>query len=498
LSQPDVLVAVDLGASSGRIYVGHVDEGVLHTREVHRFPNGGVEVLGHLFWDVLGIYRGVLEGLRRISELGVKVVSIGIDSWAVDYGLLDSKGELVANPYHHRDMRTKGVAESVLAQVGAQELYQRNGIAPLPFNTVFQLVADRHRLEIADGLLLIPDLLSYWLTGNRAAELTNASTTGLLCPDGGSGWAWDEQLMGQLEIPARLFPPLLPPGSVLGGISPAVYQATGIKAGTPVVAVASHDTASAVAGTPAEGGTFAFVSSGTWSLIGLELTHPIKTEPARLARFTNELGADATVMFLRNVMGLWLLQECERSWGLGAPEDLSALLQAASALAPRRWLIDVDDPVFLPPGGMPQRLAAACEAAGLSAPTTPPELARCVVDSLAVAYLRSLETATSLAGQSVSQVHLVGGGSQNTLLCQLTADASGLPVVAGPVEAAVAGNLLVQGRTMGLIDGGLSDLRHLLRGSANTRTYYPQESVEPWLEAAGSLERRCAASAPTT
>lgn len=484
-------VAVDLGASSGRILTGRVHDGGLAVEEVYRFPNGGVEILGHLHWDVLAIYRGVLEGLRRVSASGAEVRSVGIDSWAVDYGLLDRAGELIGNPYHHRDRRTEGVAKSVLDRLGAAELYRRNGIAHLAFNTLFQLVADKERVTAADTLLLVPDLMGYWLTGERVAELTNASTTGMLLAPAhpGEGWCWDEEPMALLGIPTGMLPPLIAPGERIGGLLGTVAGDAGLAEGTPVVAVGSHDTASAVAGVPAGREPFAYISSGTWSLLGVELDRPLRTEAARSARFTNELGVDATIRFHRNIMGLWLLQECERAW---RNVDLVSLLRAAADLPPRRWLIDVDDPALLPPGRMPDRLAAACARRGGPVPSSAPEITRCIVDSLAVAYRRAFDAATELTGLRAGVLHIVGGGSQNALLCQLTADACGVPVVAGPVEAAATGNLLVQARADGAALGDLADLRALARAGLTLANYEPIGSDLAWLDAVASLGHEAA------
>lgn len=487
MSGLDRFAAVDLGASSGRIYLGHVDDHGLQMNEVHRFPNGAVPVLGHLYWDILGIYRGVLDGLRAAG--GGSIASVGIDSWGVDYGLLGPSGELFGNPFHYRDRRTAGTAAAVCAQLGAAALYRRNGVAQLPFSTVFQLLAEGDRLAAARTLLLIPDLLAYWLTGERVCELTNASTTGLLRvldpPD--TEWRWDAELLADLHLPEEIFAPLVLPGQPIGAIRADAAEGSDLPGGTPVVAVASHDTASAVVAVPAGPQPFAYLSSGTWSLFGMELDRPVRTEAARVAGFTNEIGVDGTVRFQRNVMGLWLLQECQRSWG---GIELAALLDAAGRLAVRRWLVDVDDPLFLPPGAMPDRLAAACARYGGPVPTTPAEVTRCILDSLAVAYRRVLDDARTLCGHAVQVVHLVGGGSQNALLCQLTADACGVPVVAGPVEAAAAGNILVQARAAGTVLGDLADLRALVRAGQPLRCYEPSGPESPWLDAAASLSGR--------
>lgn len=490
MTSSEIFVAVDLGASSGRIHVGRVSDTGLEVEEIHRFRNGGVDVLGHLHWDVLALHREILEGLRRAANRG-PVLSVGIDSWAADYGLLDSAGELIGNPYHYRDRRTQGVPEGVLARLGATELYRRNGIVPLDFNTVFQLIVDDKRAAAA-SLLLIPDLMAYWLTGQQRSEITNASTTGLLAiPDDGPP-AWDQALMAELGIPAALFTSLVLPGQNIGDLLPQVASATELPASTRVIAVGSHDTASAVAGVPASHRPFAYISSGTWSLLGVELDQPVRTEGARMARFTNEFGVDGTVRFLRNIMGLWLLQECQRSWHVTRAEELSALLAAAAALPARRWLIDVDDPDFLYPGAMPERLAVACARRGGSSPMSPAEMTRAILDSLAVAYRRALDDVRRLTGRPVEVLHVVGGGAQNKLLCQLTADACGLAVIAGPVEAAAAGNLVIQARAHGTVDGELSDLRLLIGGGLHT--YEPREPSEPWAEAAAILAEHVVAS----
>lgn len=476
----DAFLAVDLGASSGRMHLGRVGDSGLEFEEVHRFPNGPVQTLGKLHWDILAIYREIHEGLRRAATLA-DVRSVGIDSWGVDYGLLDAVGELIGNPYHYRDRRTDGVYDAVIAQVGAAELYARNGIAQLPFNTVFQLIADNNRVA-ATTLLLIPDLIAYWLTGRRVAELTNASTTGLIDCTDTSRPAWDSDLMAKLGINPGLFPELISPGEPIGDLLAEVASDSGLPDGASVIAVGSHDTASAVAGVPAGRRPFAYLSSGTWSLLGVELDTPLRNEQARLAGFTNECGVDATIRFLRNIMGLWLLQECQRSWGVSDPTEL---LDAAGALPPRHWLIDVNDPSLLAPGAMPERLAGACIRRGGEAPRTPAETTRCIIDSLAVAYLRALDDVRRLSGRDVEVIHLVGGGSRNQLLCQLTADACGLPVVAGPAEAATVGNLLLQARAAGAAPSGLADLRSLIRHGI--RTYEPTGPQWPWQEAASRL-----------
>jgi sugar (pentulose or hexulose) kinase len=442
------VAAVDLGASSGRVIVGEVGPYSVSLEEAHRFVNRPVRVGGTLHWDVLSLYQETLDGLRKAGA----VDGIGIDSWAVDYGLLDTDGGLLANPVHYRDDRTAG-ARANLERLGARELYATTGLQFLPFNTIHQLLAES-RLGAARRLLMIPDLLAYWLTGEQGAEVTNASTTQLLDV---RTRAWATELIEKIGVDPALFPPLREPGTVIGSYD-----------GTPVIAVGSHDTASAVVGVPAVDERFAYISCGTWSLVGVELDRPVLTDASREANFTNELGVDGTVRYLRNVMGLWLLQECVREWGA----DTADLLRAAAKL-PKGAVIDPDDPVFLPPGDMPARIADACRRADQPVPADRAAIVRCIVDSLADAHRRAVTAAQELSGREVDVVHVVGGGARNSLLCQLTADACGLPVLAGPVEATALGNVLVQARELGAVGGDLAQLRSLIRGSQSVTRYVP-------------------------
>lgn len=491
------VAAVDLGATSGRVMAGTVatsGAGALHLEEIHRFPNAAVPVGGSLFWDVLGIHREVLAGLRGTARDG-PLHGIGIDSWAIDYGLLDRDGQLLGNPHSHRDPRTQGVAARVLERTGAAEMYAVTGLQQLPFTTVYQLAAARGTaaLEAAATLLLLPDLLGYWLTGEIGAERTNASTTGLYDIRSGT---WAHELISGLGLPGRILPPLRDPGTRTGPLLPDVAAALGTGEGVPVVAVGSHDTASAVVAVPAEedgrSGEFAFISSGTWSLVGLELDRPVLSEAARLADFTNESGIDGTVRFLKNVSGLWLLSESLRTWrDQRLPgTDLAALLAAAAEVPPLRTVIDADDPALLAPGDMPARIRRLAEATGEPPPGTPAEVTRCVLDSLALAYRRQLRTAAGLAGRRISVVHVVGGGARNALLCQLTADALGLPVLAGPAEAAALGNVLVQARALGAALPDLAAMRALVRRTHRPVRYEPRPGTEDWDSAERRLVRR--------
>ena len=459
------VAAVDLGASSGRVMLAEVGPGVLELRELNRFWNGPVRVNGTLHWDILHLYRAILEGLHLAGPID----SIGIDSWAVDYGLLDRSGRLLGNPVHYRDSRTDGVMERVLSTIPASELYAVTGLQQLPFNTIYQLAADSLP-EDAATLLMIPDLLAYWLTGEIGVERTNASTTQLydvLVRD------WSDEVVSRAGIPRRVLPVLREPGDVIGNVVP---DETGLSPGIPVIAVGSHDTASAVVAVPASGERFAYISSGTWSLVGLELDEPVLTDAAREANFTNEGGVDGRTRFLRNVMGLWILQECRRVWG----DDLEDLLRAAAEAPPFAVLIDPDAPEFLAPGNMPARIEEQCRRTGQEPPRNRGAAVRCILESLALAYRRTLRAAQTIAGREVDVLHVIGGGSQNELLCQLTADACGVPVLAGPVEASALGNVLVQARALGEPFPDLDAMRALVRATHSLRRYDPQGKPADW------------------
>ncbi|MFD0035850.1 rhamnulokinase [Streptomyces sp. NPDC055059] len=479
--------AVDLGASSGRVMVGRVGPGTLALAEAHRFPNRPVRLPEGLRWDVLGLYAGVLDGLRAAgATAGERIASVGIDSWAVDYGLLDADGALLGHPVHYRDGRTEGVAEKVWASVPAAELYTATGLQYAPFNTLYQLVAAQGsaRLAAARRLLLIPDLISYWLTGELGTEVTNASTTQLIDPRTGD---WAFSVAERLGVDLGLFPPLRRPGDPAGQLLPEVLEETGLAGPVPVTAVGSHDTASAVAAVPAvPGERFAYICTGTWSLAGLELDAPVLSEASRTANFTNELGLDGTVRYLRNIMGLWLLQECLRAWG---DAELGALLREAADVAPLRSVVDAGDAVFLAPGRMPERIAEACRTTGQPVPRTRAETTRCILDSLALAHRRATADAARLADHPVDVVHIVGGGARNAQLCQLTADACGLPVVAGPAEAAALGNVLVQARAHGLV-GDRAAIRGLLARTQPLTRYEPRGNHTAWRAAERRLAER--------
>jgi len=466
------LAAVDLGASSGRVIHGRVGPGVLQMQEIRRFRNGAVTLPDGLYWDILGLYQDIIAGLRDACREHPDITGVAIDSWAVDYGLLDGDGSLLGNPRHYRDDRTAAVIDAVHAAAPADKLYQVNGLQYLPFNTLYQYAADQRIHEPGVQALLIPDLLGYWLTGKRVAEDTNASTTGLLDANTGQ---WSTELMNTFGLPTTLLPRVVPPGSIVGDLTDDVRALLGLHRPLTVSTVGSHDTASAIVGIPAENPHFAYISCGTWGLVGVELDQPVLTEESRAANFTNERGVDGTIRYLRNVMGLWLLSETLRTWELqGHPTGLTELIAMAADVPAGGPTFDPDAPQFLPPGDMPQRINDACVASGQRPPVTRPEIIRCILDSLAVTFAARVHEAGRLSGQRIDVIHIVGGGSQNQLLCQLVADAAGLPVVAGPVEATALGNLLVQARTHGSLSGNLWDLRAQLRAAVTTAIFNPR------------------------
>ncbi|RXZ50595.1 rhamnulokinase [Agromyces fucosus] len=469
------VAAVDLGATSGRVILGHVDgrAGTLALDHVARFPNGPVRLASGLHWDFTGLTRDLNAGLADAFRREPGVSSIGVDSWAVDYGLL--RGDrMLGEPFHYRDDRNDRGVTAVHGLVPFEDLYRSNGLQFLPFNTLYQLAAERESgwLGVADSLLLVPDLVGFQLTGARLAERTNASTTGLV---GVSSGEWDDELIERLGLPASVFAPLVSPGESFGPLRAAVASDLGAPSGIEVVAVGSHDTASAVVAVPMHAESAAYISCGTWGLVGVELEHPVTTDAAREANFTNEGGVDGRVRFLHNVMGLWLLSESVRWWERdGDRIDLSELLAAAASVTVPVAVFDADDPRFLAPGDLPGRIAEWCAERGVTAPASRAEFARSIVESLAEAFATTVRTASILSGVDVLTIHVVGGGALNELLCQRTADRSGLPVLAGPVEATAIGNVLVQARAQGFAKGDLESLRGLVARAFPPLRYEPR------------------------
>ena len=483
-------VAIDLGAGSGRAFLGHVDARGLTLEELHRFTYGPRPSAGHLRWDMTALHGGLVAGLAaardRAAASGRSVASIGVDAWGVDYGLIDAGGALVEEPIAYRDPRTEGVMDAVLARVPRAEIFRRTGIQFMPINTIYQLAAHVRDGLAADaaGILLMPDLCHLFLSGSRSGEYTDASTTQLL---DATTRQWDDTLFARLGLPRALMPALVDPGADLGALRPALQADLGAAFGRArVIAPATHDTASAVVGTPLTPG-WAFISSGTWSLVGVERATPLLTGEAEAANFTNEGGAGGTIRFLKNVMGLWVLEGCRREWGSGAP-DIDALVAGAGALSGPAGVIDVDDLGLLNPPSMVRAIHAQLTATGQRVPEMPVELARVVFDSLALGYARVVAAIERLTGTAIGGIHVVGGGSRNAYLNQATADATGKPVLAGPVEATAAGNVIVQAIASGSLASIADGRAALSRGLALTR-FDPRDS-DVWTGLRARIEGR--------
>lgn len=466
------VLAIDLGAESGRVVAVHFDGQQLALEELHRFPNLPVAVNDTLHWDVICLWGEVQAGIEKGKRF--QPASLGLDAWGVDFGLLDRQGKLIGNPVHYRDVRTAGMMEIAFSRVPREEIFTQTGIQFMPINTLYQLLSlvesKSPHLQIADTFMTVPDLFNYWLTGEKACEFSNATTTQLFNPTTAS-WAID--LMDSLGVPSRIFPHIIPPGTRLG-----------ISAGIPVIAPACHDTGSAVAAVPAQGTDFAYISSGTWSLVGLEVPEPILTREALAANLTNEGGVYGTFRLLKNVMGLWILQQCRAAWeSAGKDYSYTELVDMAQHVEPLVSVFDPDHPDFLTPGDHPQRIRDLCRRTNQLVPETPASVVRSVLESLALAYRRVLESVCAVAGRRISVLHIVGGGSQNQLLNQMTADATGLPVISGPVEATLFGNALLQLVTLGEISD-LNQGRQILAGLAELKRYEPQGSQKPAWDAA--------------
>lgn len=469
MAQQTVL-AVDLGAESGRVMAITFDGASLALEELHRFANTPVNLRGTLHWDFLRLWHDIQHGLERGRER--QPASLGVDTWGVDFALLDEQGNLLGNPVHYRDTRTEGMMAAVFARVPRAQVFAHTGIQFIPINTLYQLMSLVERrspqLDIAATFLTIPDLLNYTLTGARVCEFTNATTTQLFNPRAGT-WATD--LLQQLAIPDRIFPEIVPPGTRLGDFE-----------GVPVIAPACHDTGSAVAAVPAATESYAYISSGTWSLVGLEVEEPVIDEAALAANVTNEGGVGGTYRLLKNVMGLWILQQCRATWAAAGEryryDELVALAQGTPAL---RSLVPVDDDAFLPPGDHPHQIRVLCERSGQPVPDSVGAVVRTVLESLALAYRHVLHQLESVTTERVDVIHIVGGGSQNTLLNQMTADATGRPVLAGPVEATVIGNALVQLIALGEL-ANLRQARQLVATMGEVERYEPRDTAV-WDEA---------------
>ena len=458
--------AVDLGGSSGRVTVGQIKDSKILLTEVHRFKHEPVQSEAGLFWDWQFIVDQVIIGLNAAFDLG-PITSVGIDSWAVDYGIINKKGEVIGAPHCYRDGRTDGLMAKLKAELGVEYIYSRTGIQFIFFNTMYQLVAEKSSAIYldADKFLMVPDLLNYLLCGAISTEITNASTTQLLNVHTRD---WDWEMIEKLGIKKEIFPKINKPGQQMG-----VINGFGRLDGIKVISVGSHDTASAVAGTPLPAsGDSAYISSGTWSLVGLELKNPVTDNKAMEFNITNEMGVEDRIRFIKNVAGMWLLEESLDYWAQSGQIYTAAQLAKEAALLPKGAVIDANDPRFEKPGAMPERIAALCKQTNQKIPQTPAEYARCIFDSLADAYVKVLDQLQQAAGVKVNSINIVGGGSANKLLNQLTATATGKTVYAGPVEATVLGNIITQMQASGEIKS-LEQARELIKLSTAQEVYQP-------------------------
>ena len=478
------ILAFDFGASSGRAMLGEFDGEKITLEEIHRFSNDPVRITGSLHWDVLRLFHEIKQGILKCVNSGhTDIAAIGIDTWGVDFGLLDEQGNLLGNPYHYRDMRTEGIMEKVFEKVPKAEVFENTGIQFIWFNTLYQMFSMQENnvpiLDKAKTLLMMPDLFNYFLTGEKKTEMTNASTTQMYNPVKGT---WAKEMLEKLEMPTEILTDIIQAGTVVGKLSPAICEELGISP-IPVVSVASHDTGSAVASVPVEDEEdFVYISCGTWSLMGIESKTPIINEKSLALNFTNEGGVEKTTRFLKNIMGLWLVQESRRQWQKEG-EDLSfkELEDMAREAKPFVSFIDPDDISFATPGDMPARIRAFCEKTGQRVPETKGEIVRCIAQSLALKYRHTVECLEEILGKRLNVIHMVGGGIKDKMLCQFTANATGCKVEAGPTEATSIGNIAVQAMALGEIQN-VQQARSIIKASFPTTVYEPTET-KAWDEA---------------
>ncbi len=489
-----VFIGIDLGAESGRVVAGLWDGAAIRLEELHRFPNGPVELAGTLRWDLPALWAGAEKGLSLAArKFGGSIRSVGVDTWALDYVLLSKSGEMLGLPFNYRDPRTRGMIETACRTVPREEIFAESGLQFMEINSLYQLLAHQARspeiIEATDCFLMIPDFFNWCLCGAKVVEYTNATSTQLIHP---TRRTWSGRLLEKFGLPARIFPEIVPPGTNLGRLRASVAARTGLGP-VEIIAPATHDTGSAVVGVPTvQSGRpdWAYISSGTWSLLGVEVAQPALTEAVLRRNVTNEGGVDGTYRLLKNIMGLWLLQRCRVAFeARGSTHDYAALARLAAAAPALRSLVDPDNSRFLNPPDMPAAIASFCAETGQPLPETEGEFARCVLESLALKHSLVLDGIEELTGIRVGVVHIVGGGSQNSLLNQFTANACGRPVVAGPVEATVLGNLLTQARAFSEI-GSLTELRDVVRGSSDLVESTPSHPAI-WSAAREKMGRLC-------
>lgn len=476
MNNPAHFLAVDLGASSGRLLVGLWDGHRFSLEDLHRFSNGGVSVGGTLYWDAPQIWAEIELGLAKYAtrfERGPQGISV--DAWGVDFALLDGLGKMIGNPVHYRDARTNGMPELVFSHISPRNLYNETAVQTLQINTLFQLYSmvqsGSPQLAYAKTLLMIPDLFHYFLSGEKAVEYSEATTSQMYSP---ATKDWARQLLTSLSIPVGILPRIVSPGTILGPVLSQIWQRAGFSSGFPVIAGASHDTASAVAAIPNLDRNSVFLSSGTWSLMGVETNAPVTTEEAFALNYTNEGGVDGSILLLKNVTGLWLLQECQRQWRLeGQEHSWEELMSLAEDAEPFRSILNPDDPSFVLPASMPEAIQAYCRRSGQPVPETVGELARACLESLCLRYRSVLDQLRRITGRHLPVIRVVGGGSQNALLCQWTADACECSVVAGPVEASALGNIMMQAVATGHL-ASVREGRRVIARSVTCREYSPQ------------------------
>jgi sugar (pentulose or hexulose) kinase len=483
------MVAFDLGAESGRAILGQFTGSKISLSDVHRFPNTPVLLPDGLHWNILALWEEIKRGLSLShKQCGTGLASIGLDTWGVDFGLLDRQGNLIGNPYHYRDSRTDGLVDKSFHIVPREEIYANTGIQFMQLNSLFQLFAmvnqNHPALEIADRFLTIPDLLNYWLTGRKVNEYSNATTT--QCYDTRKN-TWSTQMLEQLGIPSRIFGEVVRPGTVIDQLSPAVAMDCEVSA-MPVIAPACHDTGSAVAAVPATGTGFAWISSGTWSIMGVEASEPVVTSQSLAYGMTNEGGVYNTIRLSKNIMGLWPVQECKRTWARhGQDYSYDQITQMAADAPSLRSVVDVDHNDFLKPGDMPSRIQEYCSARDQEVPQTHGEIIRAALEGVALKYRSTLDGLENLQGRKIDVVHIVGGGTRNKILCQFAADAMNRTVITGPIEATATGNLLVQAIALGEIRD-LEEAREVVRNSFEVTTYHPSKERAAWEDAYGKLQ----------
>lgn len=470
--------AVDLGATSGRTILGTIQSGSIELREINRFPNKIIEADGHFYWDFQALYHSILEGLKKIADEKIVISSIGIDTWGVDFVCFDSQGKMLANPYCYRDPHTEGAQEAFFTQIPRDRVYQKTGIQFMNFNSLFQLAAMKaHKSETlaqADKILFMPDALSYMLTGKMVTEYTIASTSQML---NAAKQGFDAELLKAVELTENNFGRFVFPGEVVGTLSDEVQKITGLGA-IPVIAVAGHDTGSAVAAVPASETNFAYLSSGTWSLMGIETNAPVINDESFALNFTNEGGVEGTIRFLKNICGMWLLERCRAEWGTDDAENAYPKL-IADAMAADAFVsfINPDAPDFANPASMVKAIQEYCRRTSQPVPETKAAITRCIFESLALRYRQVLDSLNKFAPAPISILHVIGGGSKNAMLNQFTSNALGIPVAAGPMEATAIGNIMLQAKAAGLYKG-ISDMRQSIQQSVEVNWFEPQNSPE--------------------